>query len=192
MSLLAWILDSIHEFRFLPKVLLVGAGVLIMGTDALAAIEEKANQSETERIATIERRMGGQIGIALFDSASGRRFEYQGTYWSKKVETLANKSGKKGFTSPGRVATIHAIGPSMNPYNIGGNSLYCFRCKEFQGSYAASAPSSQKFESTAHRKPAGRSLFRGIADLDAAALTLKDILTLGSLLERIGIPTVCA
>jgi hypothetical protein len=76
MSLLACILDSIHELRFLPKVLLVGAGVLIMGTDALAAIEEKANQSETERIATIERRMGGRIGIALFDSASGRRFEY--------------------------------------------------------------------------------------------------------------------
>jgi beta-lactamase class A len=64
------------KFDFFRNVLLVGAGVLIFGTDALAAIEEKEDQSETERIATLERRIGGRIGIASFDSASGRRFEY--------------------------------------------------------------------------------------------------------------------
>jgi beta-lactamase class A len=47
------------------------------GTAAPAAVEEKANQWATERIAAIERHVGGRIGIAVLDTASGRGFEYR-------------------------------------------------------------------------------------------------------------------
>jgi len=56
--------------------LFICIGVLISGTVAPAAVEEKANQPATEQIAAIERHIGGRIGIAVFDTAGGRVFEY--------------------------------------------------------------------------------------------------------------------
>jgi beta-lactamase class A len=56
--------------------LLICAGVLISGIAASATVEEKANQPATEQIAAMERHIGGRVGIAVFDSADGRRFEY--------------------------------------------------------------------------------------------------------------------
>jgi beta-lactamase class A len=64
--------------HFLRYALLIWAGILISGT-ASAAVEEKANQPATEQIAAIERDIGGQIGVAVFDTASGRGVEYHAT-----------------------------------------------------------------------------------------------------------------
>jgi beta-lactamase class A len=57
--------------------LLIWAGLLIFGTAAQAAVEVKANQPATEQIAAIERHVGGRIGVAVFDTASSRGFEYR-------------------------------------------------------------------------------------------------------------------
>jgi beta-lactamase class A len=59
--------------------LFICIGVLISGTVAPAAVEEKANQPATEQIAAIERHIGGRIGIAVVDTASGRGFDYHAT-----------------------------------------------------------------------------------------------------------------
>lgn len=67
------ILDRGHFSRY---ALLICVGVLIAGTASPAA-EEKANQTATEQIAAIERHIGGRIGIAVFDAASGRSLEYR-------------------------------------------------------------------------------------------------------------------
>jgi beta-lactamase class A len=65
--------------HFSRYALLICAGVLIAGTAAPAAVEEKANQPATDQIAAIERHIGGRIGIAVLDVASGRGFEYRAT-----------------------------------------------------------------------------------------------------------------
>jgi beta-lactamase class A len=59
--------------------LLIGASVLIFEADARSAVEEKQSQTGTERIAALERRIGGRLGIAVLDTADGRRFEYHAT-----------------------------------------------------------------------------------------------------------------
>jgi len=41
--------------------------------------EEKVPEAATEQIAAIERHIGGRIGIAVFDMAGGRGFEYRAT-----------------------------------------------------------------------------------------------------------------
>jgi beta-lactamase class A len=51
----------------------------LSGTVAPAAVEEKPNQPATEQIAAIERHVGGRIGVAVFDTASGRGFDYHAT-----------------------------------------------------------------------------------------------------------------
>ena len=62
--------------HFSRYALLICVGVLIAGTASQAA-EEKANQPATEQIAAIERHIGGRIGIAVFDTASGRGLEFR-------------------------------------------------------------------------------------------------------------------
>jgi beta-lactamase class A len=57
--------------------LFVCVGILISGTAAPAAVEEKANQLASEQIAALEQHIGGRVGIAAFDTASGRGFEYR-------------------------------------------------------------------------------------------------------------------
>jgi beta-lactamase class A len=66
-----------HSLQNLTRyALLIGAGVLMAGSAAQATVEEKTNQPETEQIAGIEQRVGGRIGVAVLDTASGRGFEY--------------------------------------------------------------------------------------------------------------------
>jgi beta-lactamase class A len=62
---------------FARYALLIASSVLLVGTDARATDDQKASQSENETIATIERQAGGRVGIAVFDAANGRRFEYR-------------------------------------------------------------------------------------------------------------------
>jgi beta-lactamase class A len=64
---------NLGAFRY---VLLGAAGVLVFAAETRAAVEEKAGQFPSEPVATIEQRLGGRIGIAVFDSSNGRRFEY--------------------------------------------------------------------------------------------------------------------
>jgi beta-lactamase class A len=62
--------------KFSQHVLFICVSLLISGTVAPAAVEETANQPATEQIAALERQIGGRIGIAVLDTASGRVFEY--------------------------------------------------------------------------------------------------------------------
>ncbi len=59
--------------------LLICICVLNAGLGAPAGADEKANQPATEQVASIERHLGGRIGIAVFDTASGRGYEYRAT-----------------------------------------------------------------------------------------------------------------
>jgi beta-lactamase class A len=63
--------------KFSQHALFICVGVLISGTVAPAAVEEKANQPATEQMAAIERHIGGRIGIAVFDTGGSRVFEYR-------------------------------------------------------------------------------------------------------------------
>src|SRR6202011_517728 len=67
------------NFDFFRCALLIGSSVLLLGTDARSIDEQTASQPEGERISTIERLIGGRVGIAVFDAANGRSFKYHAT-----------------------------------------------------------------------------------------------------------------
>lgn len=50
-----------------------------MGTETCLSGEPQPNQSALERVAAIERDLGGRVGIAAIDTGNAQRIEYRGT-----------------------------------------------------------------------------------------------------------------
>jgi beta-lactamase class A len=59
-------------------VVLISGIQLTFGAVAWAATDQKIGQPETARIAAIEKDLGGRLGVAVVDTADGRRLEYHG------------------------------------------------------------------------------------------------------------------
>jgi len=61
------------------KVLLIGVVQIFLGLSARAADDQTTAQPAATRIAEIERDLQGHLGVAILDTANGRRIDYHAT-----------------------------------------------------------------------------------------------------------------